>query len=98
MYNFRIFRQNLSFFELFAQKVDTKYAVDVIRKNILVAHMKNPIQGSKTSKIHESLPKEFKNYIRYNQFLEKKKELKEKQYYLKTEEKQKIETFEKNGT
>ena len=93
---FRIFRQNLSFFELFIQKVDTKYAIEKIRKNILIAHMTNSVKEKNVRIQNHLVPAEFAKYVKYMNLKEKIKGLKERQHFQKHEENIKIETLQTN--
>ncbi|KAL7037397.1 hypothetical protein ACKWTF_009194 [Chironomus riparius] len=92
----KIFRQNLSFFELFIQKVDTKYAIEKIRKNILVAHMTNSVKEKNVIQQTHLVPAEFTKYVKYMNLKEKIKGLKERQHFQKHEENIKVETTQTN--
>lgn len=85
----------MSFFELFIQKVDTKHAIEKIRKNILIAHMTNSVKENLIRQ-NNSVPDEFKKYVKYMNLKEKIKDLKERQRYLKHEEVTRMEALQSN--
>lgn len=67
----------------------------MIRKNILVAQMKNESRSIKPN--IESVPNDFQRYIRYINLVEKIKNLKEKQQFLKQEEDDRLDALKANG-
>jgi len=86
----------LSFFELFIQKVDTKYAIEKIQKNILVAHMTNSVKEKNVIRHNNSVPVEFTKYVKYMNLIEKINSLKERQHFMKQKENIKMETLQTN--
>jgi hypothetical protein len=88
----RIFRQRLSLFETFNERVDTKNDVACIRKNIVLWHLK------RTQKNDFNHPREIQKFIKFKSLTEKVALLKEKLKNSKRIEREKLNHITLNGT